>query len=247
MNETLRTWIESTFNVAYLFTIWGLVIAMARQRASLPPQKRDLARLFTLAFGLLALGDTGHVGFRVLGHLLGDLKTTVTLLGQSMTLVGLGALSTAVTVTFFYVLVLVIWRQRFDKPYGWFGSVLFTAAAVRLVLMALPQNHWGRITPPWPWSLYRNLPLMVQGLGVAYLILRDAWTTNDWLFKRVGILILISYAFYMPVIFFVRWAPLLGMLMIPKTLAYVGIAGLAYAWMRGSEKRKRRVSGTATA
>ncbi len=67
MNETLRTWIESTFNVAYLFTIWGLVIAMARQRASLLPQKRDLARLFTLAFGLLALGDTGHVGFRVVG------------------------------------------------------------------------------------------------------------------------------------------------------------------------------------
>ncbi|MGC9398490.1 MAG: hypothetical protein ACP5HM_05070 [Anaerolineae bacterium] len=242
MNETLRLRVESTFNVAYLMTIWGLVSAMARQRARLLPQKRDLARLFTLAFGLLALGDTGHVGFRVLGYLRGDLETTVTFLGQSMTLVGLGALSTAVTVTFFYVLLLVIWHRRFDKPYGWPGALLFAAAVVRLVLMALPQNHWGRLTPPWPWSLYRNLPLMAQGLGVAYLILRDAWAADDWLFKRVGALILVSYAFYMPVIFFVRQVPWLGMLMIPKTLAYVGIAGLTYAWMQ-----EQRVRGTAPA
>ncbi len=158
-----------------------------------------------------------------------------------MTLVGLGALSTAVTVTLFYVAVLVIWRQRFAKPYGWFGAVLFAAAAVRLLLMALPQNHWGRITPPWPWSLYRNLPLMAQGLGVAYLILRDAWAADDRLFKRVGALILVSYAFYMPVIFFVRQAPLLGTLMIPKTLAYVGIAGLAYGWMRDAGQTERQV------
>lgn len=247
MTETMRMWTEITFNIGYLIVIWGLVIAMTRQQTHVAPQKRENVRLFTLAFGLLALGDTGHVGFRALGYILGDLETTLTFLGQTATLVGLGALSTAVTVTFFYVIVLLIWRRRFEKPYGWFGFLLFAAAVVRLILMALPQNQWGRLTPPWPWSLYRNLPLMVQGLGVAYLILRDAGATNDRLFTRVGVLILVSYAFYMPVIFFVRQVPLLGMLMIPKTLAYVGIAWLAYAWMRERTPTNRPITGASAA
>ena len=44
----------------------------------------------------------------------------------------------------------------------------------------------------------------------------------------VGGLILVSYAFYAPVILFVQEAPLVGMLMIPKTLAYVAMAVVGY-------------------
>jgi hypothetical protein len=44
------------------------------------------------AFALLALGDTGHVGFRVVAYALGGLEAHAGL-------VGLGALSTAYTVT----------------------------------------------------------------------------------------------------------------------------------------------------
>jgi hypothetical protein len=44
----------------------------------------------------------------------------------------------------------------------------------------------------------------------------------------IGILILVSYAFYVPVILLVQRFPLVGMLMIPKTLAYVGIAMVGY-------------------
>jgi hypothetical protein len=140
----------------------------------------------------------------------------------------MGALSTAITVTFFYVLMLAIWHQRFDKPYDWFGVILFVAAVVRLVLMLFPQNEWNRTFPPHPWSLYRNLPLVVQGLGVAYLILRDGVATKDRVFRNVGVMILVSYAFYAPVILFVREVPMLGMLMIPKTMAYVAIAWIAF-------------------
>jgi hypothetical protein len=42
-------------------------------------------------------------------------------------------------------------------------------------------------------------------------------------------MILVSYACYIPVILFVQQAPLLGMLMIPKTLAYVAVGFLAYS------------------
>ena len=41
-------------------------------------------------------------------------------------------------------------------------------------------------------------------------------------------MILVSFGFYIPVILFIQQAPMLGMLMIPKTMAYVAIAWLAF-------------------
>ena len=221
MSESMRMWMEISFNVAYLIVVWALVIAMLRRQPTVAQENQDVTKLFIWAFALLALGDTGHVGFRVLAYAQGGLDST-------STLVGLGALATAVTVTFFYVLMLMIWQRRYDKPYGWFGLLLFAAAGVRLLIMLFPANEWNSVVPPQPWSLIRNLPLMVLGLGVAYLILRDARVAGDRPFMWIGIMILLSYAFYIPVILFVQTMPLIGMLMIPKTMAYVGIGLIAY-------------------
>jgi hypothetical protein len=238
VTESMRMWVEISFNIAYLVVVWGLVVAMLRRQHGVPAAARRVTGLFIWAFGLLALGDTGHVGFRVWAYALGSLEETVTLLGSRVGLVGLGALSTAVTVTFFYVLVLFIWQRRFDRPLGRFGILLLAMAVVRLVIMAFPQNEWNSSVPPQAWSMARNGPLLIQGLGAAYLILRDAIAARDRTFTWVGCMILVSYGFYLPVILFVQRVPVLGMLMIPKTVAYVVIGWLAYAnlFVRPSRK-----------
>jgi hypothetical protein len=228
MDETAQMWMEISFNILYLVVIWWLVVAMLRRLPQVAAADQKVGRYFIWAFGLLALGDTGHVGFRVLAYALGGLESSLNLGGLEIGLVGLGALSTAITVTFFYVLVLFIWQERFDQSLGWFGGLLIASAAVRLVVMALPGNQWNSVVPPQPISLVRNLFLTISGLGVAYLILRDAARANDRVFTWIGISILVSYAFYIPVILFVQVAPMVGMLMIPKTLAYVAIALIAY-------------------
>lgn len=228
MSEEMRMWMEIGFNIAYLTAIWIMVILMIRRQPNVSQADQPMTKLFIWAFGLLALGDTGHVGFRIWAYATGSLDSTISILGRDVGLVGLGALATAFTITIFYVLVLMIWQRRYQKPYGWFGALLFFAAAVRMVIMLFPANEWSNSVPPQPWSLIRNLPLMLQGLGVAYLILRDSRTLGDRPFTWVGIMILLSYAFYLPVILFVQRAPLVGMLMIPKTLAYVGVALIAY-------------------
>jgi hypothetical protein len=228
MSETARMWMEISFNVLYLIVVWGLVIVMTLRRDIVAPQDRKVARLVRWAFALLALGDTGHVGFRVLAYARGDLETTFSFLGQEIGLVGLGALSTAITVTLFYVLVLEMWRARFGQKYGWFEYLLLAAAAVRLLLMIPAANQWNSTVPPQPWSLYRNLPLTILGLGTAFLILRDARRAGDRPFTWIGICILLSYAMYIPVILFVQQVPTIGMLMIPKTMAYVAIGLIAY-------------------
>jgi hypothetical protein len=173
------------------------------------------------AFALLALGDTGHVGFRVVAYAMGGLEA-------HPVLVGVGALSTAYTVTLFYMLMVDIWRLRYSKKLGVFGWTLLAAGIARLIVMLFPQNQWGQIVAPYNWSLLRNALLVVQGVGVMILILRDAIRTGDTPFQWIGIMIGLSYLFYAPVILWSAQAPMLGMLMIPKTCAYVAIAIIGY-------------------
>jgi hypothetical protein len=94
--------------------------------------------------------------------------------------------------------------------------------------MAFPGNQWGSSVPPVFWGPFRNLFLIILGVGVLFLILRDAIKTNDRLFRWIAYCIFFSYLFYTPVILWVRDYPMLGMLMIPKTIMYVAIAFLAY-------------------
>jgi len=242
MSPVLRMWIEVVFDLTYLAVIWALVAAMMLRLKRLPGE--DLtARRFAAAFGLLALGDTGHVGFRVVAYAVGDANLGVPVAGGQVTLIGLGALATAITVTLTYLLLLFVWQARFQKPFGWFGGVLIAAAVARLLLFFDPANRWSDAVPPQPWSLYRNLPLMLQGLGVAALFLRDARAARDRPFVQLGVAILVSYAFYIPVVLFVQQVPLLGMLMIPKTLAYLAMAWIGFrALFAKPSKREERAA-----
>ena len=235
MSSNALVWVEILFDVSYLIAVWTLVFLMWQHRARVAVASRPVATRAMAAFALLALGDTGHVGFRTVAYALGSLEARPVLFGWPVPLVGIGALATAITVTFFYVLMLDVWRLRFNKSYGWFEFVLLGAAAVRLVLMALPQNEWQSVQPPETWGVVRNVPLMVQGLGLAYLVLRDARATGDRTFLGIGISILVSYACYMPVIFYVNQMPMLGMLMMPKTLAYLAVAIIAYRDLYGRQ------------
>jgi hypothetical protein len=221
MPESARVAVEVAFNVTYLVVVWSLVALMWRNRGRVATEDRPVATRVIAMFALLALGDTGHVGFRVVAYARGGLEA-------NPLLVGLGALSTAYTVTLFYMILVDVWRLRFRKPLGAAGWVLLAAGIARLILMAFPQNHWERVIAPYDWSLMRNTLLVIQGVGVMLLILRDAYRANDAPFKWIGFMILASFAFYAPVILWVAQVPAIGMLMIPKTCAYVAIAVIAY-------------------
>ena len=225
MSDSIIRWIEIIFNILYLATVWTVTALMLRNRRRLTEETRRTGLLFAAAFFLLAFGDTGHVGFRVLAYGLGGLE-------ENPVLVGAGALATAVTVTFFYMIVCEIWRSRFDKNRGLVWWVLIVAGVVRLALMIPPQNRWGSVVPPHAWSLVRNIPLTIQGIGIALALLISGTRQKDSLSKKVAVMIFISYGCYIPVILFVQRVPMIGMLMIPKTVAYLVIAFFAYSLFR---------------
>lgn len=221
MSEELRMYVEVGFNIIYLIVVWTMTGIMSLRMGKVSEKNRKSANLFRWAFLLLALGDTGHVGFRVTAYALGGLE-------QNNLLVGLGALATAVTVTFFYVVMLFIWRDRFNGKFGMLEYALLASVPIRLLVMTFPQNDWGNSVPPEFWGIFRNAFLVFLGVGVLYLYLRDSIKHKDRLFRWIGYCIFFSYLFYTPVILFARDIPAIGMLMIPKTIMYVAIQFLAY-------------------
>lgn len=221
MNLSSTDLMEIAFNVVYLIIIYVFVILMTLN--SKRTQDKPVAQRFILAFFLLALGDTGHVGFRVIAFLNGGLE-------NNALLVGAGALSTAITITFFYLILLDIWRIAFNRPKDIIYNAIIVVGIIRLVIMAFPQNDWGRVVPIFEWSLLRNIPLMIIGISVAYFMIRDSLREKDYRYRNIGLAIVVSYAFYLPVILFVQIVPMVGMLMIPKTIAYLVMAWFAYKY-----------------
>ena len=226
MDESIQIWAEIGFNILYLLAIWWLVARMQATRQGVSDGLQPAAGAFITAFFLLALGDSGHVGFRVLAHLSGDLETTVNLLGFDLGLIGLGVLSTSITVSLFYVLFYRAWQLRFGSSSQGLSALVVILLLIRFGLMIPAQNEWNSVLSPQPWSTIRNLPLIGLGLLVIILFYKDGH--RDRLFRQLAIATLVSFAFYIPVVLWIEQAPLLGMLMIPKTLAYLVMAWLVY-------------------
>lgn len=221
MNLDLRTKMEIAFNIFYLAFIWYLVIRMYIKLPRIRYDDRGVSKYFAMAFLFLALGDSGHVGFRIVAYMRGGLEA-------NSSLVGYGALASAVTVTIFYIMMLFVWAERFNEKLGVLGFTILAIAIVRFILLLPSQNQWSSVVPPHEWSLYRNMPLMIVGIGIAFLMLLYAIDCRDKVFKWISYMIFISFACYIPVVLYVQDIPGMGMLMIPKTIAYVAMGVIGY-------------------
>ena len=219
---------ENVFNIAYLTTVWVLVVLMARKMKAVKEAEKPLASRFLLAFALLAFGDSFHVGARVIEALIGPGKAVVMVGGVQASILGLGMLVTAYTMTVFYMALADARRIRggskADAAFGIIEAVL----GLRLVIMALPGNAWELAVPPFGMGLLRNAPLALAGILMAILFIVEGRRDGDRAWQGIGWAMVASYAFYTPVILFAAKIPALGLLMIPKTVAYVVMGLIAY-------------------
>ncbi len=227
MPENFRMWFEIIFTLSYLIILWMLFFAMKKQMGGLAEAEQKLARISVLAFGLLAFGDSFHILGRVAAYALGGLDAHPQIFGAPVGIVGIGSFATSVTLTFFYALMLPIWKEKFGKEYNWFSYFLFAMGAIRLVILFLPGNDWQN-TSPYNYAIYRNIPFWIQGLGAAFLFWQDGRKAGEKLYVKLAWLFVLSFAFYTPVVLFARQIPMLGMLMLPKTLIYGIVAYMVY-------------------
>lgn len=201
---------ETLFDIVYLVTVITLGILMIRGSKG-----RKQYLLFGIMAVTLGCGDAFHLVPRAVALCTTGLEKYTAALGT-------GKLITSVTMTLFYVLLYYVWRSRYQVS----GRKKTTAAVwalalVRIALCLMPQNAWTSATPPLSWGIYRNIPFAILGALIVVLFYRSTREKQDRLFRHLWLTVVLSFACYIPVVLFADQIPAVGMLMIPKTCAYV--------------------------
>lgn len=212
---------ETLFDVVYLFTVTAIGFTMI---------SRSKGRKQYLLFGIMAvvlgLGDAFHLVPRAYALCTTGLENHVVALG-------VGKFITSLTMTVFYVILYHIFLMRYNiKNYKGMTIVIYLLAALRIILCLFPQNEWLSADAPLSWAIYRNIPFAILGVIIIVLFFVQARKNNDNSFKYMWLAITLSFAFYIPVVLWADINPMIGMLMIPKTVAYVWIVWMGYSEMR---------------
>ena len=145
----------------------------------------------------------------------------------------MGKWITSVTMTVFYVLLYYVWRQRYQiQGKRELTTAVYGLAAARVILCMMPQNQWLSANSPLSWGIYRNIPFALMGLLIIVLFYGSAKEHGDRAFRWMWLTIVLSFGFYIPVVLRADTVPMIGMLMIPKTCAYVWTVLIGYSAMK---------------
>ena len=212
---------ETLFDVVYLTLVITIGLRMIRGS-----QGNGQFRLFGIMAVVLGAGDAFHLIPRAVA-----LCTTG--LEHYTAALGMGKWITSITMTIFYVLLYYVWRQRYHNM-GKCGltAAVYVLAGLRILLCMMPQNQWLSADAPLSWGIYRNIPFALLGILVIVLFYRSAREQGDWAFGWMWLTIVLSFAFYIPVVLWADTIPMIGMLMIPKTCAYVWTVLIGYFAMK---------------
>ncbi|MEF9968497.1 MAG: hypothetical protein RR766_08270, partial [Longicatena sp.] len=84
-------------------------------------------------------------------------------------------------------------------------------------------------------GIYRNIPFALLGIFIIILFYKSAKENHDSAFRWLWLTIVLSFAFYIPVVLYADTIPAVGALMIPKTCAYVWSVYIGYSAMKGKK------------
>ena len=219
--------VETLFDICYLVTVLTVGIRMIRGAKG--------SRQFEL-FGWMAVvlgaGDSFHLVPRALA-----LCTTG--LDSFAFQLGLGKWITSLTMTVFYVLLYYVWRERYEvKGQKSLTVAVYTLSVARVILCMMPQNQWLTDRSSLIWGICRNIPFALLGILVIVLFYRSAKERDDKAFGWMWLTIVLSFGFYIPVVLWAEAVPMIGMLMIPKTCAYVWTVMIGYNAMKKELRKK---------
>ena len=213
--------VETGFDIIYLTTVITIGIIMIVKAKT---NKQYL--LFGIMAVTLGLGDAFHLVPRALALCTTGLDSYVVSLG-------IGKLITSITMTVFYILLYYVWKIRYKaQNTKYYTLAVYLLSIARIVLCLFPQNGWTSLESPLSWAIYRNIPFTILGLLIIFLFYSSAKKNNDKDFKFMWLTIVLSFGFYIPVVLWADTVPFIGMLMIPKTLAYVWTVVIGFMAMR---------------
>ena len=211
---------ETLFDLVYLTLVIVLGIRMIRGA------NRRQDTLYGIMAVTLGCGDAFHLVPRAVALCTTGLENYTAALG-------IGKLITSITMTAFYVLLYYVWRCRYHIV-GQRGltATVWALAACRVLLCLAPQNAWTSPAPPLSWGILRNIPFTILGALIVVLFFRSAREQHDIPFRWLWLTVVLSFGFYLPVVLFADRVPAVGMLMVPKTCAYIWTVLIGYRSMK---------------
>lgn len=212
---------ETLFDIVYLVTVITLGILMIRGSKG-----RRQYLLYGAMAVILGCGDAFHLIPRAVALCTTGLENYTAALG-------IGKLITSITITIFYVLLYYVWRCRYQvTDHRGTTAAVWVLAASRVLLCLMPQNAWTSANAPLSWGIYRNIPFTILGAMIVVLFFCSAREKKDRPFRFLWLTIVLSFGCYIPVVLFADMIPAVGILMIPKTCAYVWTVLIGFNAMR---------------
>ena len=157
--------------------------------------------LFIL-YGILTLTLCGGDAFHLIPRIIRAGRGSSEKINRQL---GIGLQVSSITMTVFYIILLYIWKLTFPEiiaPVA-IEAIIWISAVIRIVICFLPQNNWC--------GEEGNLKLSISG------------NANGYHMTRMVAAIIISFGCYLPVTLFSKKMPKIGLLMIPKTCAYIWV------------------------
>ena len=201
---------EAIFDAAYL--IFDLVAAILFFTFS----KGNI--LFVL-YGILTLTLCGGDAFHLVPRIIRAVRGSDEKIKRQL---GIGLQVSSVTMTVFYIILMYVWKDTFPDfniPAA-VKAMVWISAIIRIAVCLLPQNNWCTEDGNLKLSIIRNAVFAVTGIGVIILYAISG-NANGYHMTRMVAAIIISFGCYIPVTLFSKSKPKVGLLMIPKTCAYM--------------------------
>lgn len=203
---------ESIFDICYLsFDLIAGILFFVFSNGNM---------LFIL-YGILTLTLCGGDAFHLIPRVIRAIKGSNEKIKRQL---GIGLQISSITMTIFYIILLYIWKYTFyemEAPMI-LEIMIWSSAIIRIAICLLPQNNWCSEEGNLKLSIIKNAVFSITGIGVIILYAISG-NTYGYHMTRMVAAIIISFGCYLPVTLLSKKIPAIGMLMIPKTCAYIWI------------------------
>lgn len=208
-------YIEVIFDICYLIFVFGAMILFLKQQTA-------TTNLIAMMSGLLFLGDSFHLIPRVALILTKNERRWERPLQ-------LGKLVTSITMSVFYVVLLKVWETLYPTLVlpAWLLYLFYFCLFLRIVFSVYPLKQWQKESEK-KYAYLRNIPFLIMGVIVVYAFIVSSSQYQDS-FSLMYIAIILSFSFYLPVAFKADEKPILGVLMLPKTMMYIWMIIMAFS------------------
>lgn len=207
--KKVAKYIEIYFDLSYLIiaTFIGVLFFIRNQY------------IFSLMTFVLVFGDSFHLVPRIcmlieyLYRNISDKENEEVLYKKYHFFLILGKQVSSISMTIFYV-VLYLGLSLNTNIY--LNISFYTLALVRIVFCLLKNNRWYAEIPSYKFAIIRNIPFVLMAILLLVILIAKSYIL-------LSIYIFLSFLFYIPVVLFTRINKKIAMLMLPKTLCYIGI------------------------